>query len=269
MDKLHIVAEDTISRTPEIIAATPGSSADSTFHANQLPPLNKDACPKFPPFTVRIEGLDSFTTARKCIQVDPTIRGKVAVLNLASDQYRGGGWRDTLCKTQEEALCYSSTLYITLKEELYPWPNLGPGSDAGIYSPAVVIFKDDLDRSCVDLPADEWETVAVLTVAAPRFPDVLNGRFANSSDLHDLREKIRLVCRMAGHNGKEALILGAMGCGAYGCPPRQVAEEMKAILFDEEFVGWFKEVVFAVYPAGRTGKTNYDVFTEVFGAVAS
>jgi uncharacterized protein (TIGR02452 family) len=92
---------------------------------------------------------------------------------------------------------------------------------------------------------------------------------------------------MAGHNGKQVLILGvcqspvldlrlatdlrpgAMGCGAYGCPPRQVAEEMKAILFDEEFVGWFKEVVFAVYPAGRTGKTNYDVFKEVFEAPES
>jgi len=44
---------------------------------------------------------------------------------------------------------------------------------------------------------------------------------------------------------------------------------MKAILFDEEFVGWFKEVIFAVYPAGVTGKTNYDVFKEVFEAPES
>lgn len=60
--------------------------------------------------------------------------------------------------------------------------------------------------------------------------------------------------------------VGAMGCGAYGCPPRHVAEEMKTILFDEEFIGWFKQVIFAVYPAGQTGKTNYDVFKEVFEA---
>lgn len=65
------------------------------------------------------------------------------------------------------------------------------------------------------------------------------------------------------------LRLGAMGCGAYGCPPRQVAEEMKAVLFDEEFAGWFKEVIFAVYPAGQTGQTNYDVFKKVFGALES
>lgn len=100
LDELEVVAEDTISRTPEIIAATPGASADSTFHDRQLPALNKDDCPNFPPLTVRIEPLDAFTTARKYIQKDPSIKGKVAVLNLASDQYRAGGWRDTLCKTQ-------------------------------------------------------------------------------------------------------------------------------------------------------------------------
>jgi len=100
MDDLQIVAEDTISRTPEIIAATPGASADSIFHTRQLPPLNKDACPNFPQFAVRIEDLDAFTTARNYIRQDPTIRGKLAVLNLASDQYRAGGWRRTLCKTQ-------------------------------------------------------------------------------------------------------------------------------------------------------------------------
>lgn len=104
MDELEIAAENTISRTLGIIAATPGASADSTFHDRQLPPLNKDDCPNFPPFTVRIEGLDAFTTARKYIQRDPAIRGKVAVLNLASDEYRAGGWIDTLCKTQVRIL---------------------------------------------------------------------------------------------------------------------------------------------------------------------
>ena len=118
MDELQIIAEDTISRTPEIIAATPGASADSTFQAHQLPPLTKDACPNFPPFRVRIEGLDAFTTARKYIQIDPTIRGKVAVLNLASDIYRAGGWRDSLSKTQVRriSLLLVSSGTITMTE---------------------------------------------------------------------------------------------------------------------------------------------------------
>ena len=120
MDELHIAAEDTISRTPEIIAATPGASADSTFIAHQLPPLDKGACPNLPPFTVRIEGLDAFTTARKYIRQDPTMRGKVAVLNLASDLYRAGGWRETLCKTQVRRM---SPLYSGVTELSIPDDN--------------------------------------------------------------------------------------------------------------------------------------------------
>ncbi|KAF9643221.1 hypothetical protein BDM02DRAFT_1692251 [Thelephora ganbajun] len=52
VDELRIVAEDTICRTPEIIAVTPVAPAASAFHAHQLPPLNKDDCPNVPPFTV-------------------------------------------------------------------------------------------------------------------------------------------------------------------------------------------------------------------------
>ena len=71
-----------------------------------------------------------------------------------------------------------------------------------------MIFKDDLDQSCVDLPVDQRETVAVLTVAAPRLPEVSDERFSKSSDVNDLREKIRLIYRMAGSNGNQVLVLG-------------------------------------------------------------
>ncbi|KAF9644721.1 hypothetical protein BDM02DRAFT_3272225 [Thelephora ganbajun] len=81
------------------------------------------------------------------------------------------------------------------------------------------------------------EIIAV-TVAAPRLPEVLDGGFLNDSDPHDLWEEIRLVYRMVAYNRKQVLdLVCAMGCGPYGCPPRQVAEETKAILFDEEFTG--------------------------------
>ena len=110
---------------------------------------------------------------------------------------------------QEEALCYSSTLYPTLKDEWYPWPNVGSGSDAGIFSPAVVIFKDDLDHGCVDLPPDERQVVSVMTVAAPRSPHLVEGKFMPQT-LHWMREKIRLVYRMAAHNGQHYLVLGML-----------------------------------------------------------
>jgi hypothetical protein len=59
----------------------------------------------------------------------------------------------------------------------------------------------------------------------------------------------------------------AMGCGAYRCPPHVVAEEMKSILLEPEFKGWFRQVVFAIYSRKGNGPGNYDIFKEVFEGV--
>ena len=81
---------------------------------------------------------------------------------------------------------------------------------AGVYSPAVVIFKADLDHNCIDLPPEERQVVSVLTVAAPRLPQLTCDRnaFKNPEDLEDMRGKIRLVYRMAAHHGNTSIVLG-------------------------------------------------------------
>ncbi|TFK23225.1 hypothetical protein FA15DRAFT_688005 [Coprinopsis marcescibilis] len=243
-----------------------GATRDSAFIPEQLPALDPAKCPNAPQSNVEVVNSASFTAARKLINQVPDAKGKMSVLNLASDEDRAGGWIYTLSKTQEEALCYSSTLYETLKLSYYPWSNVGPGSVAGVFSPGVVIFKDDLDHGCRDLASEEREVVSVITVAAPRGPTLTKDRqsFRVPSVLEDLRGKIRLVYRMAAHNGQSYMILGAMGCGAYRCPSRLVAEQMKEILLEPEFKGWFHRVVFAVYSHPSTYETNFDVFSEVF-----
>jgi len=67
---------------------------------------------------------------------------------------------------------------------------LGPGSVAGIFSPSVVIFKDDLDNDCKDLAKEKFAIVSVITVTAPRGPDLSADRlsFKHASDLEDLGE---------------------------------------------------------------------------------
>jgi uncharacterized protein (TIGR02452 family) len=78
---------------------------------------------------------------------------------------------------------------------------------------------------------------------------------------------LRMLSHGTAGSGVTKLVLGAMGCGAYGCPPRPVAREMKKALEREEFEGWFGEVVFAVYAAGKVGEKNLEVFKEIFGNV--
>lgn len=60
-----------------------------------------------------------------------------------------------------------------------------------------------------------------------------------------------------------------MGCGAYACPPHLVAREMKSILLEDEFRGWFRRVLFAVYGkgAGWNGPGNFEVFSGILDGV--
>ncbi|KAJ7078497.1 hypothetical protein C8R44DRAFT_654534 [Mycena epipterygia] len=267
----RVIAKDTIDRSPAIVAEhkDQGASVDSTFIRDQLPALNQELCPNpaHVPTAVEIINTDAFTAARNILNGDPA--GKVAVLNLASDILPAGPWLQVMTTTQEEALCYSSTLYITLKESYYPWPNLGAGCVAGVYSPGVVIFRDDLDHDCVELPRDARRVVSVVTVAAPAWPDLTPDKqaFKLPATLTYLQEKIRLVYRMAAHNKQEYLVLGAMGCGAYACPPRLVATQMRDIVLEPEFRGWFKKVVFAIYSRPGNGPGNFQIFEDVFQGV--
>jgi hypothetical protein len=43
-----------------------------------------------------------------------------------------------------------------------------------------------------------------------------------------------------------------------------VAEEMKLILLEPEFKGWFRKVVFAVYSKHGDSPSNFDIFQESF-----
>ncbi|KAH8825427.1 hypothetical protein DL96DRAFT_184721 [Flagelloscypha sp. PMI_526] len=261
---LETIGQDSISRSEAIVAehTADGASSDGIFLRDQdLPALEETQRPVLDgePQAVEVVNEDSFKAARVIMNDLPESRGKVAVLNLASDILPAGPWLSVWTKTQEEALCYSSTLYKTLKEEYYPWPNVGEGSVAGIFSPGVVIFKDDLDHGCVDLPLEDRRVVSVVTAAAPRHRRLNREltEFQNSADLENLKAKIRLIYRMAARNGKQYLVLGAIGCAAYGNPPKRVAAEMRTILQEDEFKGWFRKVVFAVYDGAAKHHENW------------
>ncbi|GJJ11393.1 hypothetical protein Clacol_005626 [Clathrus columnatus] len=274
-EQRKLIAEDTLARINQILQETPHALSESFFF-NQItfPPLQINnhsdktslaviSNPGYGPTPVVIEQEDDLVLARKIIHGDAS--AKVAVLNVASDEEPAGGWLRFLTRTQEECLCYSTTLYPTLRAEWYPWPNLGPGSCAGIYSPSVVVFKDDLAHDCADLPTNERIIVSIITVAGPRNPAVITDPttgqeiFARESDILDFRDKVRLVLRCAARSGQDHVILGALGCGVYASPPLFIAQEMKKAVLEDEFKGWFKKIFFTIR---RT--TIYEIFKEVF-----
>ena len=273
------LGHDIVRRDTETVQETPGASIESKFIRSPLPPIPSEPdafygpCPQHTRKRVRVLNGDTFDITRQLVHDNLDARGNTAVLNLASGRSPAGGWNGFSTSSQEEALCYSSTLFATLKPEYYPWAPLGMESVVGIYSPNVAITRSGLNG-----PVSRRQIVSVISVAAQRNPLLNNANgptrlrtFRHETDLIVLREKIRLIYRLAAKNGKTFLVLGALGCGAFKCPPLVVAREMKAILEEREFDGWFKEVCFAIFGQeprqGQrldTGYENFIMFREVF-----
>lgn len=165
----------------------------------------------------------------------------VVSLNFASATHPGGGFLSG-ARAQEEYLCRSSALYLTLKD----WPMYGYHrakggclySDAMIYSPDVPVFRDDEH----DLLPSPYHA-SFITSAAPL------AKHASPAELPQLptvlRERIAKILSVAQAHGHDSLILGAWGCGAFGNDGHQVAELFHRAL-TVDCAGAFKEVTFAI-----------------------
>ncbi|KAF2827426.1 hypothetical protein CC86DRAFT_321494 [Ophiobolus disseminans] len=194
----------------------------------------------------------------------------VAVLNLASERSPGGGWQNGAL-AQEEALCYRSSLYLSLHDTYYRLPSL-----SAIYSPSVLIIRDAMSRGHTLLvppkqPAN-LPVTSVISVAALRHPPLTHDgkHFKSEFQRGETKRKIRLTLRVAAGNGHTKLVLGALGCGVFGNPPKDVAECFLEVLREKEFQGgWWEEVVFAILDnvkgenGGKDGVGNFGQFWRV------
>ena len=80
--------------------------------------------------------------------------------------------------------------------------------------------------------------------------------------------KIRTIFRLGIEHGKDALVLGALSCGAYKCPPEEVSRQFRAVMEEPEFKNKFRLIVFAILerprrPQGIDGR--FALFYQEFG----
>jgi len=159
-------------------------------------------------------------------------------LNFASGTNPGGGFLSG-ARAQEEYLCRSSALYLTLQgDEMYREHRLGntaATSEWCILSPNVPIFRDDY--GCL---LDEPWVLSFITCAAPVATSI--GRLPARQLL---KQRIHRVLEIARAYQYETLVLGAWGCGAFGGDPADTAADFHAAL-EGEFTGAFSTVVFAI-----------------------
>jgi predicted NAD-dependent protein-ADP-ribosyltransferase YbiA (DUF1768 family) len=175
--------------------------------------------------------------------------------------------QETHVGSQEEALFRTSSLPLSLwplrrrddrrfgafdgripraPRPAYPWT-----SDATvIYSPTVVVTRDSQGRA---LPGKLRTTLSVVSVAAQ---DLRTGHQHVPDDACFDRaltqEKCRSVLWAATHHGHDAVVLGALGCGAFRNDPDEVCDVFREVLEPGgEFGASFSAVIFAVIKSGR------------------
>ncbi|KAL6863683.1 hypothetical protein J3F83DRAFT_200703 [Trichoderma novae-zelandiae] len=279
------VAKETQAVLPSIVQHLPNlhPSSSERLDYKTLAALQAESCPKRTPrgsLTIRVIQEDSLNAAIQLASTRGPDSGRVVVLSNANPRIPGGPWLQGVM-AQEEELCYRSSLSLSLHERLYPWTGT-----QGVYTPDVVVIRDDVASGHVllhpDTAAARLPVVSVISIAAPtrlkRATEELmlnNGVqsitakraiYKNPQDRATMKAKMRFCLRVAASKGHGLLVLGALGCGAFGHPGDDVAECWLEVLREEEFGGgWWEEVWFAVLDA--RGEGNFGVFRDVLDGV--
>ncbi len=197
---------------------------------------------------------------------------RIAVLNFAASGTPGGGVTGG-AYAQEESLCRCSTLYPSLTTEaasegFYSYHKKygdWKASDTCIYSPDVVICRDDSDLLCERLQPEEFVKVDVITCAAPH---VFRNVVVSAEDLHSMHvRRARNILRVCAYNGVDVFVGGAFGCGAFHNPPELVASAWHEAM--KEYGEKFDLIAFVIYvsdfPAKRkSGEDNLLAFRNEF-----
>jgi uncharacterized protein (TIGR02452 family) len=183
---------------------------------------------------------------------------RTLTLNFANGVQAGGGFL-VGARAQEESLCRSSGLWVTLNgDPMYaahrerPLPD---STDWAILSLDVPVFRGEDG----ELLAEPW-TFHCLTCAAPYAPALGQPR---AGDL--LQARMQRVLAIARAFQFDSLVLGAWGCGAFGHDPHRTARDFRTAL-ETDFAGVFEEVRFAITdwsPERRFLGPFRDVFSNI------
>ena len=259
---LSCVFRDTVEVCDQLFCAANG---------NVPPPAIKLCITKLPmfddkatlglhtPLMIEVRDVDVVELMREYC-ADKTLQSPL-MLNLASDMYPGGGVNSGK-KAQEECIFRRTNAYMTHPLEWYP---LGPTEL--IYSPAVHAVKG-LDHKL--LPLAQHCKFGMITLAAlrkPRLDSTNEGLdvYRSPEDRELMAAKIDAIFRVALMNGHDSLVLGALGCGVFKNPVRQVAAMFKQSLM--KYGRHFKRIGFAILVVNTIDRENFNVFSNLLNGL--
>ncbi|KDQ28291.1 hypothetical protein PLEOSDRAFT_1041962 [Pleurotus ostreatus PC15] len=194
---------------------------------------------------------------------------KIGVLNFASAKKAGGGFING-ASAQEESIARSSTLYPTLltkeAERFYALhkrdPKDGYYSHAMIYSPDIVLFRDDAGGWLEPLEVDILTSPAV---NAGVVRQTVRARVAANAEEELIQkvmtERMARILRLFEQEGVKNLVLGSFGTGVFKNRVATVGRIWADLLGVEgsRFEHSFERVVFAVL-----GKKTFEELQTAF-----
>ncbi|KAJ8495030.1 hypothetical protein ONZ45_g13032 [Pleurotus djamor] len=219
----------------------------------QSTPSDSSSSSQNPPLEVTFIEISTLEGAR---YLAPKSTGKIGLLNFASAKKPGGGFLSG-ASAQEESIARSSTLYPTLmtkdSQQFYDLhkhdPKLGYYSHAMIYSPGVILFRDDEGGWVEPLEVDILTSPAVnagvvrQTVRARVTPDEEEERISQV-----MRERMARILYLFEQQGVKNLVLGSFGTGVFKNKVETVGKIWADLLGvpGSRFEKSFERVVFAV-----------------------
>lgn len=181
------------------------------------------------------------------------------LLNMADNKKAGGMVRNG-SPAQEENLFRRSNYFKTLLQEYYPLND----TDV-VFSPQVCFFKDNEECQYKELEKGVFaDCIACPGINCPAIKESENGYvFQQSSDRVLMKEKARMIFKVAYLYGHDVLVLSAHGCGAWAGPAHEIAQIYQDLI--GEYKGCFRAIVFAILSDGPTSGSlnNYEIFQQI------
>ncbi|KAG7091187.1 hypothetical protein E1B28_010238 [Marasmius oreades] len=204
-------------------------------------------------------------------KLPPQSKGAIGVLNFASAKKPGGGFL-TGAQAQEESIARSSSLYPSLMTDtaqmFYSYHKRRSYnfyySHAMIYSPGVVLFRDDDGTWLEPLEVDVLTSPAVNAGEIRKKREDLESEAENEEKIEkEMKERMTRILFLFETREARNLVLGSYGTGVFQNNVDMVARLWTELLLvpGARFRNSFDRVVFAIVGAGTLRK-----FNEVFDA---
>jgi uncharacterized protein (TIGR02452 family) len=175
----------------------------------------------------------------------------IAALNFASAKNPGGGFLKG-SNAQEESIARTSALYECLTKpgvEDYYRDNererMCIYTESIIYSPQVPVFRSDSTGELLPKPY----LCSIITAPAVNYKIAMQRLNNRETILDKFLNRAERVLAVALHNKHDVLVLGAWGCGVFGCDLIDCSQMFRRLLLIDgaRYLNVFKKVVFAIY----------------------